>query len=104
MTARYSYVWEFIVAEANRGDFEAHYAPGGSWGQMFREHSGYIETVLLHDLECPQRYVTIDRWVSREAYDSFRGTCAEEYEQLDRQCEGLTSEERFLGAFSETAA
>lgn len=104
MTARFAYMWEFIVPEASRREFEAHYAPGGSWGQMFRQHSGYIETVLLHDLELPQRYVTVDRWVSREAYDAFRSTCAAEYEQLDRQCEGLASEETFMGAFSEYSA
>jgi heme-degrading monooxygenase HmoA len=101
MTARYTYVWEFVVPEASRNEFEAHYAPNGPWGQMFREHAGYIETVLLKDRELPQRYMTIDRWVSREAYNAFRSAGSEAYEQLDRQCEGLASEERFLGAFSE---
>lgn len=103
MTARYTYVWEFIVPEARRIEFESHYAPSGSWGQMFREHPGYIETVLLRERELPERYITIDRWMSREAYDAFRSACSEAYERLDRQCEGLTSEERFIGAFSEPA-
>jgi len=103
MTARYTYVWEFTVPEKSRDGFEAHYGPDGSWVRLFREHAGYIETLLLQDHADPRRYVTIDRWASREAYDGFRSACSETYERLDRQCEGLATEERFVGAFSESA-
>lgn len=103
MTAHYAYVWEFIVPESTRSGFVQHYSPNGSWGQLFRGHTGYIETILLHDLERPERFVTIDRWVSRSAYEAFRSTCSAEYDRLDKECEGLASEERSLGAFSDVA-
>lgn len=69
---------------------------------MFREASGYLGTSLLRDRSDPLRFVTIDRWVNEQAYLAFRGAFANQYAQLDRRCQHLTTCETFLGAFDET--
>ncbi len=43
--------------------------------------------------------LTIDVWASREAYEKFRQTNLEEYNQLDRQYEEMTQAELKLGMF-----
>jgi heme-degrading monooxygenase HmoA len=45
------------------------------------------------------RYLTLDFWESKEAYDAFRATHAADYAAIDRECEALTSEEKQIGAF-----
>ena len=43
------------------------------------------------------RYITLDRWRSRAAYEVFRKTFAEDYSRLDEWCERLVEHERTLG-------
>lgn len=69
--------------------------------RLFRHSPGYIETLLLKDRSTSGRYLTVDRWRSEEAYTSFRDEFAQQYAQLDRECERLTTHEALLGAFSE---
>jgi hypothetical protein len=45
--------------------------------------------------------VTLDRWLSRAAFESFRMRHAEEYAALDREMERLTRHEAPIGAFDE---
>lgn len=49
----------------------------------------------------PLRYVTVDRWESQETYDAFRATIAQQYEEIDRLCQGYTTRERLIGEFGE---
>lgn len=51
--------------------FERAYGPEGEWAQFFAGGAGYIGTELLRDVEQPGRYVSIDRWESRDAYNAF---------------------------------
>ncbi len=60
-------------------DFEQEYGPEGSWSAFFKDGKGYIGTELLRDLEIPHRYLVIDRWESREAYNDFVAAHREEY-------------------------
>ncbi len=60
---------------------------------------GFVATELNRDLKDPARYLTLDFWESREAYDAFRAQHAAEYAAIDRECEALTAEEKALGAF-----
>lgn len=99
-----SLVWEFEVAEAHRPAFEHHYRADGTWAVLFRRHPGYLGTLLLADREQAGRYLTIDRWASERDYAAFRAQHADAYARLDRECEGLTTSEAFLGAFLEPAA
>jgi heme-degrading monooxygenase HmoA len=79
--------------------FEQAYGPGGSWVQLFSKGKGFVATELNQDLKDPSRYLTLDFWVSKEAYQAFRAEHAEDYAAIDRDCEALTSEEKQIGAF-----
>ncbi len=53
-------VWEFVVKEEARGQFELAYGPGGAWSKLFARYPGFRGTTLLRDTENPRRYLTID--------------------------------------------
>jgi len=60
-------------------EFERVYGPDGEWTAFFRSGRGYVGTELLRDVETPGRYLVIDRWESREAYQTFVEERREEY-------------------------
>jgi heme-degrading monooxygenase HmoA len=98
----YSYAWEFEVRAERQGEFERVYGPDGPWVALFSEAAGFVGTLLLHDRDRPLRYVTIDRWRSRREYLDFRARYAGRYAALDKQCEGLTTQEKALGEYNES--
>jgi heme-degrading monooxygenase HmoA len=55
-------VWEFVVKEEARGQFELAYGPGGAWSKLFARCPGFRGTSLLRDTKNPRRYLTIDFW------------------------------------------
>ena len=89
--AGFTTLWEFAVLPARQAEFESHYGPEGDWVRLFRRGTGYLGSELLQDRANPQRYLTIDRWESLEAWRAFRRHFAEEYERLDREFEGLAT-------------
>ncbi len=95
----YVIAWEFIIRTECVAEFEAVYGPEGEWARLFFRAEGYGETRLLRDITDCGRYVTLDYWKSREAYDHFRTTHAGEYKALDKRCERLTVKEQKLGEF-----
>lgn len=92
-------LWEFAVKATRQAEFERLYGPDGGWAQLFRLAPGYVGTELLNDRASPLRYVTIDHWASIDHWRKFRQQFAEQYESLDRECEGLTTQEAPLGEF-----
>ena len=62
-------VFSYEVSEA--AEFERVYGPDGEWAAFFRAGRGYVGTELLRDVEQPGRFLVIDRWESREAYNAF---------------------------------
>jgi quinol monooxygenase YgiN len=100
----YVYLWEFRVREERLSAFEEAYGPEGAWVTLFRRAEGYLGSELLKDAREPGRYVTIDRWASRSALDSFFARFRGEYEALDRRCEDFTSSEAKIGDFDSTPA
>jgi heme-degrading monooxygenase HmoA len=63
-----------LVFSYDTGDppeFERVYGPEGEWAQFFRGGRGYVGTELLRDVELPGRYLVVDRWETREAYNDF---------------------------------
>ena len=97
LSKRFAYVWQYVVEDGQRAAFEHTYGPEGEWVQMFSHADGYLETELLSDAEDGGKYLTIDYWVSKEARNAFRLDFADEFQALDRRCEELTVQERFLG-------
>lgn len=92
-------IWEFRAREGRESEFEEAYGPEGLWARFFRRGEGHVATELYRDLAGGRRYVTIDCWESRAAYDLFRERHRDEYEAIDRRCEALTEHEAPLGAF-----
>jgi heme-degrading monooxygenase HmoA len=92
-------VWQFEIAEEKVAAFEAAYGPEGAWAQLFRNSPEYKGTELLRDAYIPGSYLTIDRWISEEAFRAFRKDHDREYELLDRQCDDLTGRETRVGAY-----
>ena len=93
----YVIIWEYQVKAEHSDAFEEIYGSDGAWTQLFKKHPGYLGTELLHDSTHPQRYITIDRWTSAEAYNSFQSEWQDEYKELDARCEALADSESFLG-------
>ncbi|MCH7755060.1 antibiotic biosynthesis monooxygenase [candidate division KSB1 bacterium] len=75
------------------------YRPDGPWVRLFKEGKGYIKTELHQNIENKTRFLTIDFWTSKSAYDSFRKQFSEEFEELDKVGETLTKKEIHLGSF-----
>lgn len=92
-------VWEFRVRPNKRRAFEEAYAPDGIWAEFFRAGDGYARTELIRDREDPLRYVTIDVWQSRQAYERFKKQNRAEYRAIDKKCESLTRSEKLIGEF-----
>ena len=96
----YAIIWEFRPAEGRHEEFEAAYGSGGDWVRLFSRAAGFIGTELVRDTADATRYLTIDRWESRQAYDAFRAEFAAEYGEIDAACEALTSSESLIGLFT----
>jgi heme-degrading monooxygenase HmoA len=92
-------VWEFQVKPESIAAFEKIYGPEGTWAQLFHQSPDYLGTELLRDLSRTGRYLTVDRWTSREALRRFKQDHDADYGALDKQCESLTENEIFVGEF-----
>ena len=98
----YLILWEFLVLSGKENAFEQEYGPEGCWVRLFRQSTGYRGTELVREVENPRRYLTLDRWESREVYERFREQHRELYSALDKSCEALTEREVLLGNFEST--
>jgi heme-degrading monooxygenase HmoA len=90
-------IWEFYALPGCETRFERVYGPEGEWAQLFKSGVGYVGSELNRDCNVPRRYVTLDFWSSRAAYDKFREANLPEYELLDQRCQPLTERETELG-------
>lgn len=99
MPSTFAYVWSYQVNPERREEFIDLYAPDGPWVALFRQAPGYLDTQLLQDRDEVDRFITVDRWESREAFSTFRDVFAGEFARLDRLGEQLTSHEAIIGEF-----
>ena len=97
--AGYVYVWDYVVAAHRIEDFKRVYGREGDWVQLFRLAPGYVRTELHRDCHQPDRFLTIDYWESRSAWETFRSTFAERFQELDARCGELTLCETEIGRF-----
>ena len=92
----YIILWEYIVRVGQEPVFENVYGSTGDWAQLFRQSDGYLGTDLVRDSNISRRYITIDRWVTFEAYNLFQEQYHEAYEELDARCQSLTEHEKLI--------
>jgi len=96
---RHLIIWEFHIRPEQEALFEQTYGPEGRWAKFFKQSVGYIGSELILDFKDSLRYVTLDFWESREAYEVFRGEHQAEYEAIDQDCEKMTESEVEVGRF-----
>ncbi len=89
----------FSYDARNAEEFERVYGVDGDWAGFFRQGAGYIGTELLRDLELPRRYLVIDRWESREAYNAFVEAHRDEYMRRVDETAYLYDQELRFGTF-----
>ncbi len=95
----YLALWEFQAKPDRIADFEQIYGSNGPWVQLFRQSPDYLGTELVRDLDHPGRYLTLDRWTSREALHKFKQDHQAAYSAQDQRCESLTDNEVLRGDF-----
>jgi len=98
---RWGYViaWEFRPWPGAERRFEEAYGPEGVWARLFRIGQGFVATELSRDGKDAKRYLTLDFWESKQAYETFRAQQSSEYGKIDAECENLTESEREIGQF-----
>ena len=94
-------LWEFEVKPGCEELFQSVYGADGEWVRLFRSDPSFIETRLLKDPAAENKFVTLDFWESREAYESFKELNHAAYVAIDKRCESLTESERCFGNFEE---
>lgn len=92
-------VWAYRVATGREADFASMYAADGEWSGLFARSPAYLGTQLLRDVAEPARFVTIDRWRTRDDYVAFLESARLAYAELDARGDALTVEEIRVGAF-----
>ena len=97
----YVRVWRFRPLPQAVAAFEEAYGAEGDWAQLFRSADGFLGTTLLKRDGKPGEYLTLDRWVSAQAYQTFRLARHGELTALDRRCESLTALEQEIGSYQE---
>lgn len=93
-------VWEFIVKEEARGQFELAYGPGGAWSKLFARCPGFRGTTLLRDMKNPRRYLTIDLWKTEDHREQALAELKAEYSDLDATFDNWTESQTEVGTFS----
>jgi hypothetical protein len=93
-------VWEFVVKEGARGQFELAYGPGGAWSKLFARYPGFRGTTLLRDTKNPRRYLTIELWDAVGQREQVLAERKAEYSNLDAAFAGWTESRTEVGIFS----
>ncbi len=92
-------VWEFVVKEEARGQFELAYGPGGAWSKLFARYPGFRGTTLLRDTKNPRRYLTIDFWDTLAQREQLLAERKAEYSNLDAAFANWTESRTEMGVF-----
>lgn len=89
----------FVYDVSQPEEFERVYGPDGEWAEFFRQGRGFVGTELLRDVEQPGRFLVVDRWESRDAYNAFVEQHREEYMRRVDETVFLYDNELRLGTF-----
>ena len=95
----YVRICEYTARPEVRAEFENFYGPDGEWVQFFRRSKGFMRKEFLRDRNAENRYLSLDYFVSKSAYDDFLRDFRQEYDALDRRCDGVRDTQKEIGAF-----
>jgi heme-degrading monooxygenase HmoA len=90
-------IWRYDVADDQQAEFERVYGPDGDWARLFAASDGFMGTELYVRLGETGRYLTVDRFTSLAAWESFRTEHSTSYAELDLATERLRLTEDELG-------
>ena len=93
----YLIVWTYDVPPQATDDFIAAYGPDGDWAQLFAKGAGFVGVELYRE---GQTFLTLDRWLSEDAFDAFQAAFGAHYQALDAKLAHLTRSQQRVGAFS----
>jgi heme-degrading monooxygenase HmoA len=92
-------VWEFVVKEEARGQFELAFGPGGAWSKLFSRCQGFRGTTVLRDTKNPRRYLTIDLWETGAQREQALAERKAEYSDLEAAFGEWTESKAEVGIF-----
>jgi len=92
-------VWEFVVKEEARGQFELAYGPGGAWSELFARCPGFRGTTLLRDTRDRRRYLAIDLWDTEAHREQMLAERQAEYSELEAAFAGWVESRTEVGVF-----
>jgi heme-degrading monooxygenase HmoA len=92
-------IWEFVVKEEARGQFELAYGPGGAWSKLFARSPVFRGTTLLRDTKNPGRYLAIDFWETEAQREQVLAERKAEYSNLDAAFANWTESRTEVGVF-----
>jgi len=95
----YIIIWEFHVIPEKEKEFVKLYGRNGQWVKFFETDDDYFESDLIKDVHKEGRYVTVDYWIDKKAYEHFRTQHNEEYQELDLKGASFTLKEKQIGEF-----
>lgn len=91
--------WKFKPKPGFEIEFENAYGPHGVWTDLFNRVNGYLGTSLLKEIDNDNIYIAVDRWDSRETFQSFKARYLSDYNAIDKHFEDITEFEIKLGEF-----
>ena len=92
-------IWEFVVKEEARGQFELAYGPGGAWSKLFAKCQGFRGITMVRDTKNPRRYLTIDFWDTGDQREQALSERKAEYASLDAALGEWTESKTEVGIF-----
>ena len=92
-------IWEYDVFSEHVLNFKQAYCSDGDWVKLFQKADGFIETVLIEDINNKTKFITIDKWNSSESYNTFKANFKSEYTKMDTVFESFTKSENHIGSF-----
>ncbi|MGA8262847.1 MAG: hypothetical protein WB779_00220 [Ignavibacteriaceae bacterium] len=93
-------IWKFVPKIGLEKEFEKIYGPHGLWTELFAQVNDYLGTSLLKEVDSDNVYLAVDKWKSKDAYDSFKLRFFEEYHTIDQRCKDITNIEQIIGEFN----
>ena len=84
-------VWESDVPADQVASVVAAYGPSGDWARLFARGYGFAGTELYRSTERSDRFITVDRWRSRAAWQDFFDRWGLAYAELDKVMEPLAA-------------
>ncbi|MEM6831702.1 MAG: antibiotic biosynthesis monooxygenase [Bacteroidota bacterium] len=94
----YCILWNYEVDSGNAAAFEQECGRNGSWFKFYESCDDYLGHDLLKNTSGGS-YTIIERWITKDAYDSFLGGNKGGYDELKGKIAGLQKSETQVGTF-----